>query len=62
MRLFRVGIFIGSIRCREISLERNIENEVVTTIRNEEKRLLGGLKGYDEYIRKIRFRLIPFIW
>ena len=62
MRLFRVGIFIGSIRCREISLERNIENEVVTTIRNEEKRLLGGLKGYDEYIRKISFRLIPFIW
>jgi len=35
---------------------------VTFRIRDEEKQLLAGLKGYDEYIRKVRFRLIPFIW
>lgn len=29
---------------------------------NEEKVLLSGLKGYDEYMKKVKFRLIPFIW
>jgi protein-S-isoprenylcysteine O-methyltransferase Ste14 len=35
---------------------------VTFRIRDEEKRLLAGLKGYDEYTKKVRFRLIPFIW
>jgi protein-S-isoprenylcysteine O-methyltransferase Ste14 len=31
-------------------------------IRDEEKQLLAGLKGYEQYMRKVRYRLIPFIW
>lgn len=28
----------------------------------EEKTLRAGLEGYDDYARKVRWRLIPFIW
>ena len=28
----------------------------------EEKFLSKNLSGYDEYCRKVRYRLIPFIW
>jgi protein-S-isoprenylcysteine O-methyltransferase Ste14 len=31
-------------------------------IKNEEKVLLAGLPGYEEYIKKIRYRMIPFVW
>lgn len=31
-------------------------------IKNEEKVLLEGLEGYAEYIKKVKYRLIPFIW
>ena len=31
-------------------------------IRNEEVVLQKGLKGYDLYMKKVRYRLIPFIW
>jgi protein-S-isoprenylcysteine O-methyltransferase Ste14 len=29
---------------------------------NEEKVLLAGLPGYEEYTRKVKYRLIPYIW
>jgi protein-S-isoprenylcysteine O-methyltransferase Ste14 len=29
---------------------------------NEEKILLSGLPGYEEYTRKVKFRMIPYIW
>ena len=35
---------------------------IVLRIRNEEKVLEEGLDGYAEYKRRVRFRLIPFIW
>jgi protein-S-isoprenylcysteine O-methyltransferase Ste14 len=35
---------------------------VTFRIRDEEKHLLAGLKGYDEYVKNVRYRLIPFIW
>jgi protein-S-isoprenylcysteine O-methyltransferase Ste14 len=35
---------------------------LIIRIRNEEKVLINGLKGYDEYIKKVRYRLLPFIW
>jgi protein-S-isoprenylcysteine O-methyltransferase Ste14 len=35
---------------------------LVIRIKNEEKVLLEGLKGYDEYMRKVKYRLLPFIW
>ena len=35
---------------------------LVKRLLNEEKLLCGGLDGYDEYMKKVRYRLIPFIW
>jgi protein-S-isoprenylcysteine O-methyltransferase Ste14 len=31
-------------------------------IRVEEKTLRKGLQGYDDYARRVRWRLVPFIW
>ena len=31
-------------------------------IKNEEKVLTDGLAGYDEYKKKVRYRLFPFLW
>lgn len=31
-------------------------------ISNEEKVLMAGLKGYDAYTKKVRYRLILFVW
>jgi protein-S-isoprenylcysteine O-methyltransferase Ste14 len=31
-------------------------------IRNEEKLLQKDLEGYPEYIQKVKYRLIPFLW
>jgi protein-S-isoprenylcysteine O-methyltransferase Ste14 len=35
---------------------------LILRILNEEKVLSKGLPGYKEYCRKVRYRLIPFIW
>ena len=35
---------------------------IVIRIKNEEKVLTEGLDGYAEYKKKVRYRLIPFIW
>ena len=35
---------------------------MVVRIRGEEKLLTAELSGYEEYKRKVRYRLIPFIW
>ena len=35
---------------------------IVIRILNEEKVLEEGLEGYSEYMNKVRYRLIPFIW
>lgn len=35
---------------------------VIKRIKNEETVLLKGLDGYQEYTRKIKYRLIPYIW
>ena len=35
---------------------------IVKRIRNEEEVLEKELKGYAEYKKKVRYRLIPFIW
>ena len=31
-------------------------------ISNEEKVLMNGLKGFDLYMKKVKYRLIPFLW
>lgn len=35
---------------------------IVPRIQNEEKVLLEGLAGYPEYMKKVKYRMIPFIW
>ena len=35
---------------------------MVQRIRNEEKVLADGLPGYREYQKKVKYRMIPFIW
>ena len=35
---------------------------IVTRIGNEEKVLENGLKGYADYKKKVKYRLLPFIW
>jgi len=35
---------------------------LIFRIINEEKVLIKDLQGYKEYMEKVRFRLIPFIW
>ena len=35
---------------------------MIIRIRNEEKVLSAGLAGYEAYKKKVKYRLIPFIW
>lgn len=35
---------------------------IVKRIRNEEKVLSAGLDGYAEYMEKVKWRIVPFIW
>jgi protein-S-isoprenylcysteine O-methyltransferase Ste14 len=35
---------------------------IVKRIRNEERVLLEGLDGYADYCRKVKYRIIPFVW
>ncbi len=35
---------------------------IAVRIRNEEQVLLEGLPGYDEYRKRVKYRLVPFIW
>ena len=35
---------------------------IVKRIRNEEQLLEQGLEGYSEYKKKVKYRVIPFIW
>ena len=35
---------------------------IVKRIRNEEQVLEKGLEGYAEYKKRVRYRLVPFLW
>jgi protein-S-isoprenylcysteine O-methyltransferase Ste14 len=35
---------------------------LIIRIKNEEEVLKNGLKGYNEYMKKVRYRLLPFVW
>ena len=35
---------------------------IISRIRNEEEVLIKELNGYKEYINKVKYRLIPFIY
>ena len=35
---------------------------IVIRIRNEEKVLVEGLAGYSDYIKRVKYRILPFVW
>ena len=35
---------------------------IASRIKNEEKVLMRDLDGYEEYTKKVKYRMIPFIW
>lgn len=35
---------------------------IAKRIKNEEAVLTQGLDGYEEYKKKVKYRLIPFVW
>lgn len=35
---------------------------IIMRIKNEEQVLREGLDGYEEYMKKVKYRIIPFIW
>ena len=35
---------------------------IIKRIKNEEEVLKEGLAGYQDYMKKVRYRLIPFVW
>ena len=35
---------------------------IAKRIRNEEQVLEEGLEGYAEYKKRVKYRLIPFVW
>ena len=35
---------------------------IVIRVLNEEQVLAGKLDGYTDYMKKVKYRLIPFIW
>ena len=35
---------------------------ITERIRSEEKLLREELPGYEEYMRRVKYRLIPYIW
>ena len=35
---------------------------IAKRIRNEEQVLENGLEGYTEYRKRIRYKVIPFVW
>lgn len=55
-----IPIILGSIYSLVIFLIYPVI--IIKRIQNEEKVLEKGLKGYKEYQRKVKYRLIPGIW
>ena len=35
---------------------------IAKRIKNEEKVLSEGLDGYIDYMKRVKYRLIPFVW
>jgi protein-S-isoprenylcysteine O-methyltransferase Ste14 len=54
------GLWLGSYAAALLTLIPAIV--LAVRIMNEEKFLRTKLTGYDDYTRRVRFRLIPFIW
>jgi len=55
-----MALVLGSVLCLVVFLVYPLL--IVKRIRNEEKVLLEGLEGYEEYCRKVKYHLVPFVW
>ena len=53
-------LLLGSLTGLVISLVAMIT--LIGRIHGEEKMLIEELDGYKEYTKKVKYRLIPFIW
>jgi protein-S-isoprenylcysteine O-methyltransferase Ste14 len=66
MYLGAVLMFLGAplLLGSAIGLALAVALTVLLAIRivGEERVLVAGLEGYEEYRRKVRYRLLPFIW
>ncbi len=58
--LLGAPLLLGSLYGMGISLIGVVT--LVVRIIGEEKMLLAGLVGYEEYRKKVRYRLIPYVW
>ena len=47
---------------KKLEVDADDFNSAVKRIKNEEEVLEKGLEGYTEYKKKVKYRLIPFIW
>ncbi len=54
------ALLLGSIS--GVLLALALVGLLVVRIFGEEKPLARDLKGYREYLRKVRYRLVPHIW
>ena len=55
-----IPVILGSVIAFAIFLVYPVV--IAGRIKNEEKVLEGGLEGYTDYKKKVKYRLIPFIW
>ena len=46
----------------EINGERTEEDRMKAFLTNEAIRAGEGLTGYKEYMQKVKYRMIPFVW
>jgi protein-S-isoprenylcysteine O-methyltransferase Ste14 len=60
LMLFGGPLLLGSIFALVISLIAVVT--LVFRIKGEEKMMIDELEGYEEYKKKVAWRLIPFIW
>jgi protein-S-isoprenylcysteine O-methyltransferase Ste14 len=60
LMMFAAPLLVGSVVGLVISVFGTIA--VVVRILGEERMLRAELAGYEEYQRKVRYRLVPFVW
>jgi len=60
--LYNLGapILLGSYAAISVGITTLLV--LVLRTAREENTLLGGLAGYSDYTKQVRFRLLPFVW
>lgn len=53
-------LLTGSLSALAVGLAESLL--IVVRVIGEERLLVRELPGYDEYCRRVRYRLIPYVW